>query len=70
MEYYMRRLCRYERIWCVFRERREVCLDHEECGIRVVGNEFGFPFGKGPSISNKEHSTSEQNRENILHFVY
>lgn len=46
-----------------------MCLDHEECGIRVVGNEFGFPFGKDPSISNQEHSTSEQNRENILHFM-
>ena len=54
----------------MFRERRQVCLDHEECAIRMGGNESGFPFGKDPSISNHEHSTSEQNRKHILHFVH
>lgn len=46
-----------------FSERKEACLDHEDWGIIVGGNEVVLP-----SISNQEHFTFEQNGKNILHF--
>lgn len=41
-------------------------LDHEDCGVIVVENEFGFPFKKGPGISNQTTLYLSQMRKNSL----
>lgn len=40
-------------LYRVEREKKEVCLDHGECGIIVVGNEFSFLFIRALALASR-----------------